>query len=494
MREGVDRHQLDRRHAELLQVGDHGGVREARVGAAQLGRHLRVAHREAAHVQLVHHALVERRARRAVVAPIEQGRDDDRLGQRARAVGRVGLAVRIAVERVREQRLTPVELALERAGVGIDQELGGIAALALARKPRTVDPIAVALAGLDPGQVAVPHRAGSLGQEDARLDVVRVEETELDGVGDVARHREAGAEPVERRPQGEGLPRPDFHVRRAEHVVCHARSALFLPRVRADARSERFLQVPHPIYTGDGAHVPRGTQTSRHGACTPRLSMTRAEGTPGIATIAAGAVVVAALYFAKDFLLPLALAGLFAFMLGPLVRRLEARARAARALGHSDCGRAALGPRADRLVPLERGHEPRREPPGFSREPGREAARSARAAALAGRRAGLDRPAQQGDRPRGRARPGAQGRDRGVADRDRRARSLRDATARRARNGGHRGRARDLHPRAERSSQADLRAVRAARLAHLAARARGGGSARQRLPGTPGHRLRDCRA
>ncbi len=172
----------------------------------------------------------------------------------------------------------------------------------------------------------------------------------------------------------------------------------------------------------------------------------------------------------------------------------RSRARAARALGHSDCGRAALGPRADRLVPLERGHEPRREPPGFSREPGREAARSARAAALAGRRAGLDRPAQQGDRPRGRARSGAQGRDRGVADGDGRARSLRDAAARRARNGGHRGRARDLHPRAERSSQADLRAVRAARLAHLAARARGGGSARQRLPGAPGHRLRDCRA
>ena len=213
-------------------------------------------------------ALVKRRARRAVVAPVEQGRDDDRLGQRVRAVGRVGLAVRIAVERVREQRLTPAELALERAGVGIDQELGGIAALALARKPRTVDPIAVALAGLDPGQVAVPHRARSLGQEDARLHVVRVEETELDGVGDVARHREAGAEPVERRPQGEGLPRPDFHARRAEHVVCHARNALFLPRVRADARRERFLQVPHPIYTGDGAHVPRGTQTSRHGACT----------------------------------------------------------------------------------------------------------------------------------------------------------------------------------------------------------------------------------
>ena len=59
--------------------------------------------------------------------------------------------------------------------------------------------------------------------------------------------------------------------------------------------------------------------------------MTRADSRSGIATVAAGAVVVAALYFAKDFLLPLALAALFGFILNPLVRRLEA-ARVPRAL------------------------------------------------------------------------------------------------------------------------------------------------------------------
>jgi predicted PurR-regulated permease PerM len=60
--------------------------------------------------------------------------------------------------------------------------------------------------------------------------------------------------------------------------------------------------------------------------------MTRAEGSSGMATVAAVAVVVAALYFAKDFLLPLALAALVAFMLNPLVEWLG-RARIPRAVG-----------------------------------------------------------------------------------------------------------------------------------------------------------------
>ena len=65
--------------------------------------------------------------------------------------------------------MLPVDLALDRLGVRIDQQLGGIEPVALVRGVRPVDPEAVALAGPDTRQVAVVVLRPAPGHLDARV-------------------------------------------------------------------------------------------------------------------------------------------------------------------------------------------------------------------------------------------------------------------------------------------------------------------------------------
>ena len=65
------------------------------------------------------------------------------------------------VEVIREDRLVPVPRAVDRLGVRIEQQLGGIAPLPLLRLPRAVHAEAVALPGPTSGQVAVPAERGA---------------------------------------------------------------------------------------------------------------------------------------------------------------------------------------------------------------------------------------------------------------------------------------------------------------------------------------------
>ena len=82
----VDRQQLDRGHAERLEVLDRRLRGQAGVGAAQVLAHAGVAHREALDVRLVDHRLVHRRVRRPVVLPVEAVVDDHATwGSRARS-------------------------------------------------------------------------------------------------------------------------------------------------------------------------------------------------------------------------------------------------------------------------------------------------------------------------------------------------------------------------------------------------------------------------
>ena len=77
MDEVMDRHQLDGRHAEILQRRDRRRMREAGIGAANLGRQLRVPLGEALDVDLVEDRLVQRVPRRRVAVPIEAPIGDD---------------------------------------------------------------------------------------------------------------------------------------------------------------------------------------------------------------------------------------------------------------------------------------------------------------------------------------------------------------------------------------------------------------------------------
>src|SRR5690606_40845834 len=85
-----------------------------------------------------------------------------------------------------------------------------VAALARLRRPRPVDPVAVALPGPDVGEVGVPAERVDLLQLDAHLGVVVAEEAELDALGHLGEQGEVGAGPVVARPEGVGADRPDL--------------------------------------------------------------------------------------------------------------------------------------------------------------------------------------------------------------------------------------------------------------------------------------------
>ena len=124
--EGVNRHQLDRGDAELLQVVDRDLVAEPGVGAAALLGDPGMAGGESLYMQFVDDRAVERRLRRSVVSPIEVVIDHDALREPSGVLlvvaGQIG--VLLAGERVAEHRRGPIDLPGERLGVRIDQQLG----------------------------------------------------------------------------------------------------------------------------------------------------------------------------------------------------------------------------------------------------------------------------------------------------------------------------------------------------------------------------------
>ena len=208
----MHRHQLDGGDAQALQVPDRCRVRKTGIGAAQFGRHLRVAGGEALDVQLVNDGFVPGPLQQAISRPIEDGLLDDALGHERRAVD-VAAHVRACGEGIGEHRFIHLNVAVDGFGVGIEQQLGGVAAVAVVRLPRAVHAKAVALPRLDLREVAVPAVAADLRQVDAGFAARFVEQAQFDALGDFREQREIGAAIVAGGAERVGIARPDFHVR-----------------------------------------------------------------------------------------------------------------------------------------------------------------------------------------------------------------------------------------------------------------------------------------
>ena len=209
----VDGQELDRRDAQVLEVGDRVLAGEAGVGAAQVLADALAPHREALDVRLVDDGLVPRRAQRPVALPLEARVDDHALGDRVGGVLVVDLE--IGVLRARRdvgEHVAEVEAdrPLDRLGVRVEDELGGIEAVALGRRVGAVHAEAVALAGADERQVRVPVERGPLAQLDALLGVVLVEQAQLDARGVLGEDREVRAAAVPVRPERERVAGPDL--------------------------------------------------------------------------------------------------------------------------------------------------------------------------------------------------------------------------------------------------------------------------------------------
>ena len=207
----VDRHQLDRRHAERCEMAD-GGVRgEPGERPPKLVGDARAAHREPLHVQLVDDRVRPRRLQERIALPVELRVDDHALRDRVGVVLVVPLEIGVGAARghVRQRaRSARVHLPVDRLRVRVDEELRRVEAVALLRRPRPVHPIAVPLTGPDPGDVAVPVVRRPLGQLDAGLAALVVEQAELDPLRVLREEGEVRSAPVPRRPQRKGPTRP----------------------------------------------------------------------------------------------------------------------------------------------------------------------------------------------------------------------------------------------------------------------------------------------
>ena len=265
----VHRHQLDRGHAEIVEMLHDRRVSDRRVGAAQLRRDLRVEHRHAADVGFVDDGLVQRCIGRTVVAPVEVGVADDRLGD---VTSGVGVVARLrVVELVGEARRVPVDVAGDRLGVGVEQQLVRVAAQTVERLPGTVDPVPVRLPRAHVGEIGVPDVAVDLGQLDAHLVAIgtverpgRAEQAQLDAVGDAREQREVRPGAVVARAQREGATDPDAGIgaygrgrRRRNHARGHG---AIVPRsgpveTPALSRGLRAGRVGGTVTGRCGAHV-----------------------------------------------------------------------------------------------------------------------------------------------------------------------------------------------------------------------------------------------
>ena len=216
----VHRHELHRGDPEPLQVRDNGRVPESGVAAALLGRDLRMAQGQPAHMRLVDDGLVVGGLRRPVVAPVEERVDHHVLRHPRRAVR--GVALPRVGELVVEQGVVPADVPFDRLAVRIEQQLGPVTAKPARRIVRSVHAVAVTLAWRDAGKVAVPDEAVDFGQLDPGFDELAVsssgtvvadltEQAQLHAFCNLGEQGEIRSPPVPCRTERVRRSRPDTH-------------------------------------------------------------------------------------------------------------------------------------------------------------------------------------------------------------------------------------------------------------------------------------------
>ena len=192
------------------------------------------------------------------------------FGHAAGAVVGIGLEVLArAADLVGEQRVAPPDRARDRLRVRVDQQLGGVEAIAVLRIVRSVDAIAVELSGAHVGQIAVPDLIGALAQSDrVRFDVVVfvLEQAELDAGRVLGEDREVDALAVPCGTERIRLAGPDAHVfsSGSEVVVIPSEARDLVPARNATSREAVSVRnKPDPSLSLGMTADARGRQCRR---------------------------------------------------------------------------------------------------------------------------------------------------------------------------------------------------------------------------------------
>ena len=182
--------------AEPLEMVDHRRRRQPAIGAAQVRRDVLALLGQALDVRLVDDGVVPGDMRPDLAAaPVEGLVDHHRLGHAARIVAPVEREVLArAAGAIGEMRVAPDQPAGQPLGIGIEQQLVGVEAVAVLGLVGAVNAIAVELAGRYVVEIAVPDVFGALGQFDALefAPALAVEQAQLDLLRIGGEQREVG--------------------------------------------------------------------------------------------------------------------------------------------------------------------------------------------------------------------------------------------------------------------------------------------------------------
>ncbi len=195
----MDGKQLHGGDSELGEMLDGHGVGQTGVGSPELGRDSRVEGGEALDVHLVDHGLVHGRVRVAVVTPVEPRVHHHGLGHEGGAVDVIGL----------EDAFVPAGLPRHRLGVGVEEKLGRVAAVASLGPVRPVNAEPVALARSHTRHIAVPTESRDVGKVDPGLLALLPEQAQLHSGGHLGEEGEVGAGAVVCGPEWVWLARQD---------------------------------------------------------------------------------------------------------------------------------------------------------------------------------------------------------------------------------------------------------------------------------------------
>ncbi len=210
---GMHRQELDRGDAEPDEVVDHRRRGEAGKGAAMLGSNAGMALGNAAHVELENDRPFPRGLRPIFLAPGKRRLHDPAFGNEAGVVAPVDRQILArAAEAVAEIGIGPAQPAVQRPGVGVNQEFVGVEAVPIGRVVGAMDAIAIKLVGAPVGQIDVPDLVGIFGKLDPRFlaNSGAVEQTQLDLLRMRREQREIHPLAVPGGAQRIGAARPDL--------------------------------------------------------------------------------------------------------------------------------------------------------------------------------------------------------------------------------------------------------------------------------------------